>query len=232
MLSPISSTILAVGSQKIAEDFHLMSIYTPNLPVSMFVLGLGLGPLYLAPLSELHGRRIVYLASFSLFTALNVGCALAPNITALSILRLLSGACGSAAPTLGGASIGDMFQRKDRGKALALYALGPTTGPVIGPLIGAFIVNGTQGWRWLMWIMVIAPTITVAFSFYFLRETYAPILLLQKARRFQEASGTHNARSVKRNIRARDLFSRAIIRPFHLLFFSPICTLMSVYVAL
>lgn len=232
MLSPICSTILAVGSQEIAKDFHLTSIYTPGLPVGMYILGLGLGPLCLAPFSELYGRRVVYLVSFSLFTVINVGCALAPNITALSILRLVSGICGSAGPTLGGASIGDMFLRKDRGKALALYSLGPTAGPVLGPLMGAFIVNGTHGWRWLVWIMVIAPAVTVVFSFYLLRETYEPVLLRQKARRVQEANGRHNAYSPQPNVQAGPLFSHAITRPFHMLFFAPICTLMSIYMAL
>lgn len=229
MLSPISSTILAVASLNIAQDFHLTSIYTPNLPVGMYVLGLGLGPLWLAPLSELYGRRIVYLGSFSLFTIVNVGCALAPNIAALAILRLLSGTCGSAGPTLGGASIGDMFLRKDRGKAQALYSLGPTAGPILGPLIGAFVVNGTHGWRWLMWIMVIAPAVTVAFSFYFLKETYAPVLLRRKAKGAQKDDGTH---IIDDKVRPRALFGRAIKRPFKLLFFAPICTLMSLYMAL
>lgn len=233
LLSPVSSTILAVGTQAIAADFGLTNIYTLNLPVGMYALGLGLGPLYLAPLSELRGRRIVYLSSFFLFTILNIGCALAPNITALSILRFLSGACGSAGPTLGGASIGDMFQRRDRGKAQALYAMGPTAGPVIGPLIGAFVVNGTHGWRWLMWIMVIASAVTVILSMVFLKETYGPFILNQKIKRvrhdvdtFTESSSPPDKKSVKA------LFGCAIKRPFGLLFKSPICTTMSIYMAL
>lgn len=230
MLSPISSTILAVGSQEIAKDFHLTNIYTPGLAVGMYILGLGLGPLCLAPCSELYGRRIVYLVSFSLFTVINVGCALAPNITALAILRLLSGICGSAGPTLGGASIGDMFSRKDRGKALALYSIGPVLGPVFGPLIGAFVVDGTKGWRWLMWIMVIAPAFTLAFAFYLLRETYEPVLLHQKAKR--ESVGRRQTCSAGPNVRAASLFSHAITRPLHMLFFAPICTLMSIYMSL
>ena len=229
MLSPVSSTILTVGSQMIAQDFHLTSIYTPNLPVGMYVLGLGLGPLWLAPLSETYGRRIIYLGSFSVFTIINVGCALAPNIAVLSVLRLLSGSCGSAGPTLGGASIGDMFLKKDRGRAQALYSVGPTAGPIIGPLIGAFVVNGTGGWRWLIWIIVIASAVTVAFSFIFLRETYAPVLLYQKARNVQAAGGTHSANS---NVRPNAMFGRAITRPFRMLLFAPICTLMSLYMAL
>ena len=221
--------MLAVGSLEVARDFDLTSIYTPTLPVGLYVLGLGLGPLFLAPLSEIHGRRVVYLASFLLFTILNIGCALAPNITALSILRFFSGTCGSVGPTLGGASIADMFLPKDRGKAQALYALGPTSGPILGPLIGAFIVNGTHGWRWLMWIMVIVPAVTLSLSFALMRETYAPALLRKGVRKIDP---TNNINRINPPAPASNLFRGAMTRPFRLLLFSPICTLMCIYMAL
>ena len=131
MLSAVCSTILALGSERIAQQFHLTSAYTPNLPIGMYVVGMVFGPMFFGPLSEICGRRLVFLISFSLFTALNVGCAAAPNTISLSILRLTSGAYGSAEPTLGGASIGDMFVKEDRGKAQALYALRPTSEPMV-----------------------------------------------------------------------------------------------------
>lgn len=194
MLSATSSTILAAENLEIARQFHLTSTYTPNLPICMYVLGLAIGPLCLGPLSELYGRRKVYVISFLLFTTLNVGCATSPNITALSILRLASAACGSAGPTLGGASIGDMFTKADRGKAQALYALAPTLGPVIGPLPGAFIVNRTHTWRWAMWVMVIASGTVTTCTVLFLRETYEPFLRRKQARQEGKDEGV-NAKS-------------------------------------
>ena len=230
LLSPLCSTILAAGSLELASDFHLTDIYTPNLPVGMYVLGLGLGPLCLGPLSEINGRRIVYLVCFFSFTVLQVGCALAPNITALTILRLASGLCGSAGPTLGGASIGDMFVKQDRGRAQAIYSLGPTTGPVIGPLVGAFIAARTHGWRWLMWVIAIAAGLVTVFSMVFLRETYAPFLQRQRVRKATKKSAAPSHESVK--VKKGPLFRHAIIRPLRLLFSSPICTLMSIYMSM
>lgn len=226
------STILAVGSQAIAADFALENIYMPALPVAMYVLGLGLGPLFLAPLSELHGRRIVYLLSFSLFTVINIGCALAPSIAVLSCLRFLAGVCGSAGPTLGAASIGDMFVRNERGKAQSLYALGPTAGPVLAPLVGAFVADRTHGWRWLMWVMVIASALTVILCLMFLKETYVPFLLRKRAKKVWKSSSRPDDRNRETQISTRSLFVCAMKRPLQLLFFSPICTVMSFYMAL
>lgn len=50
------------------------------LSVSMFVLGLGCGPLLLGPVSEFVGRRKVYLASYLAFLLFNIPVALANNI--------------------------------------------------------------------------------------------------------------------------------------------------------
>ena len=231
MLSAVASTLLAVANIQLARDFNLTGLYTPSLPVALFVLGLGLGPLFLSPLSEIYGRRIIYLVSYALFTVLNVGCALAPNITALSILRLLSGIAGSSGPALGAGTIGDMFERKEQGGAQAIYGFVSTAGPFLGGIIGGFILSGTGDWPWLMWIMVIAPGLIVAVSVFLLRETYEPFLLHRNAKRLLAETGVPHYEGKERE-RPMELILQSITRPLRLLCFSPICTVLSVYLAL
>lgn len=50
------------------------------LGISLFVEGLGVGPLLLGPLSEFFGRRHIYWVSFVFFVLLNFPVAFAPNI--------------------------------------------------------------------------------------------------------------------------------------------------------
>jgi len=230
-LSPLASTILAIGAAEIALDFHLTDPYTPTLPTGLYVLGLGVGPLLLAPCSEIHGRRVVYLCSFVIFTVLNVGCALSPNITTLSVLRLLSGCAGSAGPSLGASSVGDMFRVEERGRAQALYSFGPVVGPVIGGVIGGFIVYHTHGWSWLIWIVAIASGVSNVLSVLFLQETYAPYILRRKAARLSKDNPEKTFRT-ESTMRPRDVYGRAITRPLRLLFTSPICAFMSIYLSL
>ncbi|KAJ6513291.1 major facilitator superfamily domain-containing protein [Mycena sanguinolenta] len=216
-LSPVCSTFLAVGAQQADQDLHVTSPVVAGLPVALFVLGLGLGPLYLAPLSEMYGRRIVYIISFGLFALFNVGCALVKTDSGLNILRLLAGLAGSAGPSLGGGSIGDMFTREKRGGAQALYGFGPTFGPALGGIIGGYVAD-RAGWRWLMWVMAIASGTTTVLSILFLHETYKPYL---DAR----ANG-------KRSAPTTIGFRKGITRPIRMFLFSPIVTVMSLYMAL
>lgn len=174
-LAPFCSTLIAVGATEIDKEFHVTSPVVSALPVALFIVGLGLGPLYLAPLSEMYGRRIVYIVSFGLFSLFNVGCALVHDQAGFIVLRFLAGLAGrslislidermslilwfsrcSAGPSLGGSTIGDLFTREERGGAQAVYGFGSTFGPAIGGLIGGYIAQHV-GWRWLLWIMAIS----------------------------------------------------------------------------
>lgn len=49
------------------------------LPVSLFSMGLALGPLLVGPLSELYGRNIVYRVSYGTLFAFSWPVAFAPN---------------------------------------------------------------------------------------------------------------------------------------------------------
>jgi hypothetical protein len=63
----------------VARQFHV-SKEVAILGVSLFVLGLGLGPLVAGPLSELYGRNIIYRVSFALFFLCMFPVAFAPDI--------------------------------------------------------------------------------------------------------------------------------------------------------
>jgi MFS family permease len=63
----------------VAREFYV-SKEVAILGVSLFVLGLGFGPLVAGPMSEIYGRKVVYRASFSLFFLFMFPVAFAPNI--------------------------------------------------------------------------------------------------------------------------------------------------------
>lgn len=233
-LSPIASTILAIGATEITKEFKLTNAKLPSLPTALYVLGIGSGPLVLAPFSEIYGRRVIYLASFACFTALNVGCALSPNIAVLSTLRFFSGIAGSVGPSLSAGSVGDMFVVEERGKAQALASFGPVFGPVIGGLIGGFIVYHTHGWRWLLWVVAITAGTVTSLGIFFLRETYAPYLLERKARKLREANPniSFHTEAVRPDMSTRKILTHSLGRPVKMLFTSPILGFMACYQSL
>ncbi|KAK8145614.1 hypothetical protein G3M48_004229, partial [Beauveria asiatica] len=164
-----------------------------------------------------------------------IGCALAPTLNALIIFRFLSGVFGSCPVTNGGGSISDMILQQHRGAAMAGFSIGPLLGPIIGPVVGG-IVAERLSWRWVFWALVILSSLLSLVFLAFSRETYAPVLLQRKTDRLRRENSNNAAALLRSKLDAgltpRELFLRAILRPFKLLVFSPICAICNVFVGI
>lgn len=87
--------------------------------------------------------------------------------------------------------------------------------------------------RWIFWVIAIATGGIAVLAAIFLRETYAPVLLDRKVKRLRKETGNTDLRSKLDNgLNPKQLFIRAIVRPTKLMFLSPICALMSFYMAI
>ncbi|KAJ3007909.1 hypothetical protein NUW54_g3362 [Trametes sanguinea] len=87
------------GMASMDRELH-MSQVVGILGVSLYVLGFGLGPLVFAPLGELYGRRIVFIATGCIFTLFHMGGALGHNATTILVTRALAGIFGSTATAM------------------------------------------------------------------------------------------------------------------------------------
>ncbi|KAH6636532.1 major facilitator superfamily domain-containing protein [Chaetomium tenue] len=105
------STAYSGGVYEIIRYFHVSTIVA-ILGVSLFVLGFAIGPLLWAPLSEFHGRQIVFFFTYFGLAAFSAGAAGAQNIHTLIILRFFAGAFGASPLTNSGGVIADMFNAK------------------------------------------------------------------------------------------------------------------------
>jgi multidrug resistance protein len=122
------------------------------LQVSLMVFGFMIGPLLWSPLSEIWGRRPVYIIALGTYTIFNIPCAVAQNIETVLISRFFCGFFASCSLTLAGGTISDLFPTETRGNAIAYFAAAPYAGPVLGPLVGGWISVGTENWRWIYWV--------------------------------------------------------------------------------
>ena len=230
-LTPLASSMVAPGVPLILRDFHSTDATVGSLIVSIYILGYALGPLFIAPMSEVFGRLPVYHANNILFIVWTVGCALAPNVGSLLAFRVLAGIAGSCPITIGGGSIADLFAQQERGAAMAIFALGPLMGPVVGPVAGGYL-SEAKGWRWVFWVITIAAGAACISSITFMRETYEPVLLQKRVNKLKKETGNQQLRSkLDSGLTVREYFTRALIRPTKMLIFSPIVLLLSIYMA-
>lgn len=147
-----------------------------TLGLSTYVLGIAFGPLCFSPLSELYGRRPIYLVAWSLYVVWIIPQAVARNITTIILGRLFSGFSGSALLAVSGGTVGDLFSKEELHSPMAVYSAFTFIGPCIGPLLAGFI-NYSLYWRWTYYIMMMwAFALLLAIGF-FVPETYRKMLV-------------------------------------------------------
>lgn len=166
---PMGTSIMLPAVDDMARDLHT-SVSTVNVSVGIYLLSLGIFPMWWSNFSEKHGRRVVYVVSYIWFFAFSIGSALAPSIASLIVMRLLAGVGSSAVQACGAATVADLYVQEERGTALGLFYLGPLLGPFLSPIIGGAVAEA-WGWRATMWVMTIICGVNVVLIIFFLPET-------------------------------------------------------------
>ena len=180
-VAPMGSAIVMPALLPIARAFETSPTIT-NLSVALYMLSMSIFPLWWSSFSETLGRRTIYITSFALFVLFAVLSALARNIGMLIVMRLLSGGAAASVQAVGAGSIADIWEPKERGRAMGVFYLGPLCGPFLAPIIGGGLTQ-RFGWRATQWLLVIYGGLVMVLLVFALPET------LRKRRNFiQEAS--------------------------------------------
>jgi EmrB/QacA subfamily drug resistance transporter len=104
-------------------------------------------------LSDLVGRRRLFLAGFVLFALGSALCGAAPSGGALIAFRCLQGVGGALVAALGTPIITEAFPPAELGMALGLNSLAWVLGAVVGPVVGGVLVTAL-GWRSVFYVVV------------------------------------------------------------------------------
>ncbi|KIJ49827.1 hypothetical protein M422DRAFT_246196 [Sphaerobolus stellatus SS14] len=236
-ISPLASSMMAPAVPEISRQFDISNTVVQSMLVSIFILAYAFGPLFLGPLSEIFGRARVLQLSNLFFLAFNLACGGSQNTGEFLAFRFLAGVGGSAPLSIGGGLLGDLFASEERGQAVAIYALAPILGPVVGPLTGSWVAQFST-WRWIFWSTSIVCGMVQLFGLFYLRETYAPVLLERRACKIRVSMGLGpNDKARVRTIYDTDerkwkaILVSALTRPFVMFYCEPIIQLLGIYMA-
>jgi hypothetical protein len=100
-ITPLASSMFAPGVPQLMAEFNSDSLLLADFVVSVYVLGFAIGPLVLAPASELYGRAIIYHICNIGFIIFTVACAVSSDLSMLIAFRFFQGCFGSAPVTNG-----------------------------------------------------------------------------------------------------------------------------------
>ncbi|KAK4503757.1 hypothetical protein PRZ48_004672 [Zasmidium cellare] len=201
------------------------------LGVTTYLLGMASGSVVLAPLSEMYGRRPIYLIVMALFVVFVIPCAVAQNMATILAVRYFGAFCAAAMISNAPGTVNDIVDEEYRALAFSVWSIGPMNGPVIGPVVGGFVFE-YLGWRWTNWVVVIVSGIAWVLVA-LVPETYAPSLLRKRAKKIRQDTGDNEWWSRYDDKQSfSELLKVNMSRPFILTVTEPICLFWDVYIAL
>ena len=136
----------------------------------VFFISLGVGQLIYGPLSDMLGRKAPLYFGLVLFAAGSVGCAMAPDIQTLVVLRFVQGLGASAGMVIPRAVVRDLHTGHDAARLMSLLMLVFSVSPILAPLAGSLLIE-SLGWRSVFWAVTAAAALGLVLLATSLRET-------------------------------------------------------------
>ncbi|KAJ5101147.1 hypothetical protein N7456_007199 [Penicillium angulare] len=227
----IYTTMYTSGVEGIQKTFNISSEIIVLLGLTTNLFGLAIGSVILSSLSEIYGRRYVYLVSATLFGLMVLPVALAKNIETILICRFFAGFFGGAWIASAPGSVTDVADDQYRALAISCWSLGTMNGPVMGPIIGGFVYQYLD-WRWINWVALICSGVSLALMF-LVKETYAPALLRARTLKIQKETGDQRWWcAYDHEHSGLEILKTNMIRPLRMAVTEPICVFWNLYVGI
>jgi EmrB/QacA subfamily drug resistance transporter len=149
LVTTIDASIVNIALPAIGRDFQasLSAVSWVNLA---YLMGVTATLLSVGRLSDLFGRRRVYVTGFGLFSVMALLCGFAPNLSILIALRAVQAIGASMMLANALAIVSLCFPASERGRVFGMAAAFASAGVGIGPLLGGSLVTALS-WRWVFW---------------------------------------------------------------------------------
>ncbi|MCA2002902.1 MAG: MFS transporter, partial [Chloroflexi bacterium] len=158
-LASMEATVVATAMPTIVGQLggleHYSWVFSVYMLTSTTVI-----PLY-GKLSDIYGRRKIYVIAMTFFLAGSALCGLSVNMTQLIAARALQGLGAGGVQPMAFILIGEMFDLKQRAKMQGFFSGIWGLSSIVGPLLGGFLVDQFS-WRWVFYINIMPGALAAA----------------------------------------------------------------------
>ena len=141
-----------------------------QLTLTAFFVGTASGQVVAGPLSDRVGRRTPLLLGIGLCLLGSIGCALAPTVDVLLIMRVVQGIGGGFGMVLGRAVLIDMTDGPELFRIMNIMQGIGGIAPIVAPLLGGIILLVGQ-WREIFLVIAAMSLISLIGTLFLIRES-------------------------------------------------------------
>ncbi|HEY8135815.1 MAG TPA: MDR family MFS transporter [Candidatus Limnocylindrales bacterium] len=147
----LDQTVVGVALPSIISDLKGQELYAWTITIYLLTSTIS-GPIY-GKLSDLFGRRPIFIWAVGLFLVASVGAAFAQSMPMFIFFRGLQGLGGGAVFPLAFAVLADLYTPAERGKYSGFFGAVFGLSSIVGPALGG-IITDNFGWPWIFIVNV------------------------------------------------------------------------------
>ena len=161
-LTPFMGSSVNVALPAISRDLGLDAVLMSWIATA-YLLAAAIGLVPAGRIADLRGRKKVFLAGMSVYTAGSLLCAIAATSAQLIVFRIVQGFGGAMMFGTSMAIVTSVFPREERGKILGYTVSAVYLGLSLGPFVGGLLTD-QLGWRSVFLINVPLGIAVIAYS--------------------------------------------------------------------
>src|SRR6195952_3655939 len=174
-LNPLAMDMMLPALPNIRSAFHLADANRPQMVLSTFIIGFGVGQFVMGPLSARFGRRPILLGGMTVYCVASLLAIAAPSFETLLLARALQGLCTSATRVIATSIVRDCYAGRRMASVMSLAMMVFIAVPVVAPSFGQAVLLLTQ-WRGIFIVLMLYGVVALIWSAMRLPETLPPQL--------------------------------------------------------
>ena len=169
-LNPLAMDMMLPALPNIGSAFHLTAANRPQMVLSTFLIGFGVGQFVMGPLSDRFGRRPVLLGGMVIYCIASLLAIAAPSFETLLLARALQGLGTSATRVIATSIVRDCYAGRRMASVMSLAMMVFIAVPVIAPSFGQAVMLLTQ-WRGIFIVLMLYGVLALIWSAIRMPET-------------------------------------------------------------
>src|SRR5437868_10885311 len=169
-LNPLAMDMMLPALPNIASAFHLTDANRPQMVLSTFIIGFGVGQFVMGPLSDRFGRRPVLLGGMVVYGIASLLAIAAPTFETLLLARALQGLGTSATRVIATSIVRDCYAGRRMASVMSLAMMVFIAVPVLAPSFGQAVLLLTQ-WRGIFIVLMLYGVLALIWNALRMPET-------------------------------------------------------------